>query len=201
MMAFQHVRSPFTREPVDALPDDGLDAYHRALLVDPANTVDQVASHFRICVDLLIHWRRQVAAIAPRRIAVEPVFEDPANDDHPARASWACQYAAMVQQEKTALHHVCNEAWALNRFWRHLTPRDRKTHGFDALVGVRYTRQDIGQEVPFMTTGPLQDAAPLPVPYELPEGFTDELVPNFKLMLNICPFVLMVLVIPHLRIA
>lgn len=184
-MVFRHV------EPTDlpgVLDGDPVDAYHRALLVDPAHTVEQVVTLFNVCLDILILWRGKVGEIAPRRIAVEPVLDDPAHDDHPGRPSWVMQYGAMVREESVALEHVVVETWALNRFWWHLKPRDRKTHGLDVLVGLHYARQDIGRDLPFLTTGPLQDQAPLPIPYEPPEGFYDGVVPNFQTMLNHCPF-------------
>jgi len=181
-------RQPVRPDPEPEVPDDSLDSYHRALLVDPANTPEQVAALFRVIVPILVMWRQQAGPLAVKRLAVEPVLDDPAHDDHPARASWMHQYAQLCREEMDAMHHVVKETWGLHRFWRHLSPRERKEYGLDGLVGLHHCQQDLGRHVAFITTGPLQEQAPLPDPYEPPEPFIRELVPTFWRMLDRPPF-------------
>lgn len=168
---------------------DPVEKYHQELLLDESVVDEQHAAQFRVLIDLVIHWRKRVAPIAVKRLAVEPVLVDPANEGHPAYNSWLLQYEQMCKDEEAELIHVVIETWHCHRIWQHFEiPYRRRELGFDALTGVHCAEKELGRHLPFINKGPIHEAAPLPANYEPPEGFIDRLVPNFKNMLNVCPF-------------
>jgi hypothetical protein len=150
--------------------------------------VDRIAGHLKNCVDILIDWRKRMLPIIAKRMAVEPVLDDPTNADHPARALWIAQYDQLIDQECEHLVHVLWEAYHIGRLWDALSVQHRVSHELHTLLGIDARATNVGRFLAFADRGPIQRAATLPPKYQHPEGLHHLLPTNVALMIDVCPF-------------
>lgn len=168
---------------------DPVAAYHVDLINDPTVTVDVLAAHFRVCLDLVIHSRKALAPISAKRMAVEPVLDDPANDDHPARLTWELQYGDLIDDEREAIQRMLFNLHGMQQMWSALTPNDRIAQGLDGLIGLNPASQTIDDRLACKTDGPLQDASPLLAEWRIPDTTVAQLSPVLRMLVTgDCPF-------------
>lgn len=186
--------NPFAPQVVGAEPEPvdpftvSKRTYQRSLPIADVSD-DQLVEWFRdVHVPQLITARQGIADRSTRRLAVEPVLTDPQHYQHPARTSWVYQYAAMCDAEQVAIETALVQVYHLHRTWLHFIPYQRKRYGLDALVGVHAAVKHLGRELAFITTGPVQDASPLPTGYEPPPGCYARLPPNLLHTIDAVPF-------------
>lgn len=165
------------------------EAFQRSLQIELGTPPDQLVEWFlHTHIPQLIEARKRIAVAATKRMAVEPVLQDPQHFEHPARQVWVSQYAAMCDAEQIPIELAMVEIHHLYRTWLHFVPYERKAYGLDIAVGVHGAVKHLGRELAFIAKGPIQDASPLPSGYEPPPGCFARLPPNLVRTIDQVPF-------------
>lgn len=171
-------------KPPDATPADRFDQP-----IDPdfgMGVADTVAG-MRKDVDAVIRFRREAMAHEEELVFLATQLADPALADHPKRGWAERRYAKIFSDQEMALTRMLIHCHHLTNAWQRLTPADRAAHGLDELTGIAAERSDLCG-LPLIGTGPIQDAAPIPIGWTYPEGFERRIPAALAISLCISPF-------------
>lgn len=164
----------------------GDDGEYQLSLPTPEDLATEFAGH----VEKVIEKRAIAAALIDELTFLEGRLNDPALANHPKKEWGEKRWARLMGEQIDALNVMLIQTYYAERLWMHFAPEDRDALGLVEASGVPAMEDRFGMVLPFIREGPVQERAPIPDGWDVPEDFKRQLQPVLADMTNICVFIL-----------
>jgi len=150
----------------------------------PASQAQEFAAILERVTQERIAW----TALIPEMSFIDAQLNNPDLANHPKREWAEKRYARLYGAQTDHLNQMFIQIYYLERYWHHFSPDVRAEHGLDRMTGCPCDAETIGNLLPRIRQGPLQEAAPIPDGWFYPDGFLEQLLPDLLEMSNECTF-------------